>query len=155
GMYRAAGCAGGGRLGRRRGSQRQYIVRIHPRLTRQNRSSRRAPVSAYSSGSRIYAAGRRSLKNAAISLCLTFWFSVIFLGGFILFGLIMWTDLAYSLSQGRSRTLKRRAARIQEVMDATRHDLGRREAQVAQLTDVIPEGNLIHIFDTSGRRLYP
>jgi signal transduction histidine kinase len=86
---------------------------------------------------------------------LTFWISAIFLGGFILFGLLMWMDLAYSLSQGRDRTLTRRAARFREVMAATRNDPVRREALYAQLADAVPEGNLIQIFDPAGRRLFP
>jgi signal transduction histidine kinase len=95
------------------------------------------------------------LKNASISLRLTFWFSSIFLGGFVLFGLMMWIDLEYSLSQGRDRTLTRRAARFIDVMAAMQDDENAREARFAQLADVLPEGNLIQIFDKTGKRIVP
>jgi signal transduction histidine kinase len=96
------------------------------------------------------------LKNASISLRLTFWFSAIFLCGFVLFGVTMWADLAYSLSKGRDRTLARRAARIVELLEATRDDLpARRVARFDQLVDVIPEGSLIQVFEQTGKRWLP
>ncbi|HKE20996.1 MAG TPA: HAMP domain-containing sensor histidine kinase [Bryobacteraceae bacterium] len=96
------------------------------------------------------------MKNASISLRLTAWFSAIFLGGFVLFGLIMWADLALSLSQGRDRTLTRRAARIAGVLDATRHDPPSvREARYQELADNIPEGNLIQVYTATGQRIFP
>lgn len=68
----------------------------------------------------------------------------------------MWLDLAYSLGQGRDRTLTRRAARIGELLDATSGDPdSAREVRFAQLTDVIPEGNLIEVFDGSGKLVLP
>jgi heavy metal sensor kinase len=96
------------------------------------------------------------LKNTSLSLRLTGWFSAIFLAGFVLFGVVMWIDLAYSLSQGRDRTLTRRAARINEALQATGDGLeAARENRFAQLIDVIPEGNLIQVFDASGNRILP
>jgi signal transduction histidine kinase len=95
------------------------------------------------------------LKNSTISLRLTSWFSAIVLCGFILFGVTMWFDLAYSLGQGRDRTLTRRAARFAEVLEATRGAPPDREAQLEKLADVIPEGNLIQIFNATGQRLFP
>jgi signal transduction histidine kinase len=96
------------------------------------------------------------LKNASISLRLTSWFSAIFLCGFVFFGLIMWVDLAYSLSKGRDRTLTRRAARIVELLEATRDDPpARRRARYEALADLIPEGNLIQVFELTGKRLLP
>jgi heavy metal sensor kinase len=87
---------------------------------------------------------------------LTLWFSAIFLGGFVLFGCFMWVDLAYSLSQGRDRTLTRRATRIAEMLDATHTSSpASRESRFEQLTDVIPEGSLIQVFDTTGTRVLP
>jgi signal transduction histidine kinase len=79
-----------------------------------------------------------------------------FLAGFLLFGAVMWIDLAYSLSQGRDRTLTRRAARITEVLQATSGEPdSAREARFDQLTDVIPEGNLIQVVDGAGTRILP
>lgn len=96
------------------------------------------------------------MKNTSISLRLTFWFSAIFLCGFVLFGILMWVDLAYSLSQGRDRTLSRRAARILDVLQSTADEPAViRETRFDQLTDVIPEGNLIQVFAAGGDRLLP
>jgi len=96
------------------------------------------------------------LKNVSASLRLTLWFSGIFLCGFVLFGVVMWIDLAYSLGKGRDRTLNRRATRFIELLRATRTDSpSRRQARFAQLADVIPEGNLIQIRTPDGRRVFP
>jgi signal transduction histidine kinase len=96
------------------------------------------------------------LKNASISLRLTSWFSAIVLCGFMLFGVVMWGDLAYSLSKGRDRTLSRRAARFVEVLQASRNDAPeRRQARLEELADAIPEGNLVQVFDGAGKRLFP
>jgi signal transduction histidine kinase len=96
------------------------------------------------------------LKNTSLSLRLTAWFSAIFLAGFSLFGVAMWLDLAYSLGQGRDRTLTRRSARIAEMLDATSGDPDTaRQIRFAQLTDVIPEGNLIEVLDGNGKLVLP
>lgn len=96
------------------------------------------------------------MKNTSISLRLTFWFSAIVLCGLVFFGVSMWVDLAYSLSKGRDRTLTRRATRFVELLDATRNDSPeRREARFEQLADVVPEGNLIQVFDATGKRVIP
>jgi heavy metal sensor kinase len=96
------------------------------------------------------------LKKNSISLRLTAWFSAIFLAGFVLFGIVVWIDLAYSLSQGRDRTLTRRAMRFSDLLEATRHDSAqRREMRLADLADVMPEGNLVQIFEPSGKRWFP
>jgi len=69
---------------------------------------------------------------------------------------VMWLDLAYSLGQGRDRTLTRRAARITEMLDTTSRDPDSlREVRFDQLTDVIPEGNLIEVLDDSGKLVLP
>lgn len=96
------------------------------------------------------------MRNTSLSLRLTVWFSAIFIAGFALFGLVMWLDLAYSLGQGRDRTLTRRAARIAELLDATSgHPGSIRELRFEQLTDAIPEGNLIEVFDDRGKLVLP
>ena len=96
------------------------------------------------------------MKNTSISLRLTFWFLVIFLSGFVLFGVSMWIDLAYSLSQGRDRTLYRRAARFVEMLQSTRNEpLSRREVKFEELADNIPEGDLIQIYSPTGSRIMP
>src|SRR6516165_9844621 len=99
------------------------------------------PVVAHGARRGLYVAGRRSLNNTSLSLRLTAWFSAIFLGGFTLFGIVMWIDLAYSLSQGRDRTLTRRAARIDNLIQKTGGESATaREVRFDQLTDLIPEG---------------
>jgi heavy metal sensor kinase len=96
------------------------------------------------------------LRNTSLSLRLTGWFSAIFLGGFALFGVAMWLDLAYSLEQGRDRTLTRRAARISGLLQLTSADPeATREIRFEQLTDLIPEGNLIQVRDAAGKRVMP
>jgi signal transduction histidine kinase len=96
------------------------------------------------------------LKNTSISLRLTFWFSAIVLCGFLLFGAALWSDLAYSLSKGRDRTLSRRAARFAEVLKDARGDApGQRRAKLEKLADAMSEGNLIEVFDATGVRVLP
>jgi heavy metal sensor kinase len=96
------------------------------------------------------------LKNAGLSLRLTAWFTGIFLAGFALFGLVMCIDLSYSLSQGRDRTLTRRAARIDDLLKHTTDESEiTRALRFNQLTDLIPEGNLIELWDSGGRRVLP
>ena len=78
--------------------------------------------------------GQTLLEEHVASLRLTAWFSAIFLGGFALFGVVKWLDLAYSVGQGRDRTLTRRASRISELLDATSGDPhSAREARFEQL----------------------
>ena len=67
-------------------------------------------------------------RKISISLRLTFWFSTVFLAGFIIFGAAMWFDLAYSLGAGRDRTLSRRAARLIDFLDSSRTDSAERRA---------------------------
>ena len=74
----------------------------------------------------------------------------------MLFGVVMWFDLAYSLSQGRDRTLSRRAARFVEVLKAARDETSeRRRARLEKLADAMSEGNLIQVFEVTGERLFP
>lgn len=68
----------------------------------------------------------------------------------------MYLDLSYSLSHGRDRTLSRRAARLEELLDGAVHDSAERRAvKYAEFADATPEGNLIHLLDAEGRRVYP
>ena len=96
------------------------------------------------------------MKNVSISIRLTFWLSAIFMGSSVLFGVGMWLDLGYHLSQGRDRTLTRRSTRFVDLLEATRTEPApTRQVKLEQLADVIPEGNLIQIFEASGARLFP
>ena len=94
--------------------------------------------------------------RASVSVRLTLWFSTVFLAGFAAFGLAMNWDLARSLSQGRDKTLSRRAERAVEQIAAARNDTPeRRLIRFAEFTEGTPEGNLIHFLDANGRRWYP
>jgi len=96
------------------------------------------------------------LSRLSISFRLTAWFTALFLCGFIAFGVAMWADLAYSLSQGRDRTLTRRAARAIEALATTpAGEPGKRSARYLEFTDATPEGNLILVYNAQGRLLYP
>jgi heavy metal sensor kinase len=96
------------------------------------------------------------VKNVPLSVRLTLWFSAIFLAGFVAFGMAMYLDLSYSLSHGRDRTLSRRAARLEELLDGAVHDsAARRAVKYAEFADATPEGNLIHLRDARGRRIFP
>ena len=96
------------------------------------------------------------MKNTSASLRLTIWFTGLFLCGFVLMGALLWIDLWYSLSQGRDRTLVRRATRIVEMLQRTKNAPSQeREAEFEQLAGAIPEGNLIQVFGLNGRRLLP
>src|SRR4029077_20143163 len=129
-------------------------LRIHPRIAGQDCDAGGEPAAAHGSRSRLHVAVGSPLNNVSISLRLTFWLSAIFLCGFVLFGVAMWLDSSYSLSQGRDRTLTRRAARFVDLLEATRGEApAARLARLEQLADVIPEGNLIHFFESSGRGL--
>jgi heavy metal sensor kinase len=96
------------------------------------------------------------LSRLSISFRLTAWFTAVFLTGFVVFGLVMWGDLAYSLSKGRDRTLMRRAARAIEALSVSPADRpAQRSARYDQFVDSTPEGNLIRVYDAGGRILYP
>lgn len=96
------------------------------------------------------------MKNVSLSVRLTLWFSAIFLAGLVAFGMAMYADLSLSLSHGRDRTLSRRAARLEELLEGAVHDSPeRREAKYDDFDDATPEGNLIHLLDAPGRRIYP
>jgi heavy metal sensor kinase len=96
------------------------------------------------------------VKNISLSVRLTFWFSAIFLAGFIAFGVAMWADLSVSLSQGRDRTLARRAARLEELLKTEAGDsIPSRALRYAEFAEATPEGNLIHLLDAQGRRVLP
>jgi heavy metal sensor kinase len=96
------------------------------------------------------------VKNVSLSLRLTAWFSIVFLVGFVLFGVVMWVQLATSLERGRERTLARRATRlcdlVQEYQNAEPSAFA---AQYARFADATPEGNLIQLLRTSGERIFP
>jgi signal transduction histidine kinase len=68
----------------------------------------------------------------------------------------MWADLAFRLSQGRSRTLTRRADRAVEALSsAPANPPERRIRKYDEFAAGTPEGNLIRVLDQRGQLLYP
>jgi heavy metal sensor kinase len=95
-------------------------------------------------------------RRFSISLRLTVWFSAVFLIGFIVFGVMMWLDLAYYTSSGRSRTLARRASRLVELLrSSVNASDGQRAYRFSEFADATPEGSLIQLLDRRGSRLLP
>jgi heavy metal sensor kinase len=96
------------------------------------------------------------LTRTSLSFRLTCWFSAVFLLGFLVFGAVMWADLAWQLGKGRDRTLSRRAQRCADLLAATQQDpLPRQAVRFAELIDAMPEGNLVRVYDKGGKLLYP
>lgn len=92
----------------------------------------------------------------SISLRLTFWFSAIFLCGFIVFGAFIWLDLGASLRGGRDRTLGRRAERLADLLEKPEDDPARSlEKKYSDFVEGTPEGRLIQVYSLSGSRLLP
>jgi heavy metal sensor kinase len=96
------------------------------------------------------------LNRVSISFRLTFWFTAVFLCGFVILGVAMWVGWDYTLSSGRDRTLRRRAARAVELLDTYQ---GQPEDLISirydEFATSTPEGNLIRVLDAGGRMLYP
>jgi two-component system, OmpR family, heavy metal sensor histidine kinase CusS len=96
------------------------------------------------------------LRKVSISFRLTIWFTTVFLCGFVILGIAMWLGWSYTLSSGRDRTLSRRAARALDVLsNFSGQPVALRSARFDEFVDATPEGNLIEIFDSGGRMVYP
>ena len=94
--------------------------------------------------------------KTSISFRLTCWFSGVFLLGFLTFGTAMWFDLSYQLAKGRDRTLSRRGIRLTDLLKAAQNEtVGQRARKFEEFADAMPEGNLIHLYDLHGTRIYP
>jgi heavy metal sensor kinase len=91
----------------------------------------------------------------SISLRLAIWFSSVLLAGLVLFGGIMWLDLKVTLTSGRSRTLERRAARLEDLLRATQSDSPELRARRFQSFADATGGGLIEVFDRNGARALP
>lgn len=87
----------------------------------------------------------------SISLRLTVWFSAIFLVGFIVFGAVLWLDLSTSLSNGRDKTLGRRAARMADLLEHAQNDSASiLQEKYADFIEATPEGHLIQVYSLEG-----
>ncbi len=68
----------------------------------------------------------------------------------------MWLGWSYTLASGRDRTLSRRASRAFEVLsNFSGQPVDLISARYDEFVDATPEGNLIQVFDSTGRMLYP
>ena len=92
------------------------------------------------------------MRSPSISLRLTAWVGGVFLCGFVIFGTVIWFDLAWALSKGRDKTLSNRANRLVELLQTSNRDT---EARFADFQDATPEGGLIQVFDSHGQRVLP
>jgi signal transduction histidine kinase len=94
--------------------------------------------------------------HLSISLRLTFWFSAMFLLGFLIFGMVMFADLSYSISAGRDKTLSSRAVRVEGLLKTTYNPTSAHSLhEFNEFVAVTPEGNLIRVFDANGVQIYP
>jgi heavy metal sensor kinase len=91
----------------------------------------------------------------SISLKLTIWFSSVFFAGLALFGAVMWLDLKDTVTNGRSRTLERRAERLGELLRDTQSDSPAQQARKFQAFADATGGGLIEVFETNGTRALP
>ncbi len=91
----------------------------------------------------------------SISLRLTIWFSSVFFAGLALFGAVMWLDLKDTLTSGRSRTLERRAERLEELLRDTQADSPAQRVRKFQAFADATGGGLIEVFQANGTRALP
>jgi heavy metal sensor kinase len=94
--------------------------------------------------------GRRS-----ISVRLTVWFSAVFFAGLTLFGAFMWLCLDHTLTAGRSHTLERRAVRLAQLLEETRHDLPAERIRRFDAFADATGGGMVEIFRPDGTRALP
>lgn len=96
------------------------------------------------------------MRSPSISLRLTGWVAAVFLCGFIVFGTVIWCDLAWTLSKGRDKTLSGRANRLVELLESSKGDTkARLDVKFADFQEATPEGHLIQVFDDRGERVFP
>jgi heavy metal sensor kinase len=91
----------------------------------------------------------------SISLKLTVWFSSVVFAGLALFGAVMWLDLKDTLTNGRSRTLERRAERLGDLLLEMQSDSPAQQARKFQAFADATGGGLIEVFEPDGARSLP
>jgi len=91
--------------------------------------------------------------HVSISLRLTIWFGVIFLAGWVSFGLAMWLNLKRTLADERYQTLSRRIDRLRTLLDKNEDADARSEdfKEFAHATG----GGLAEIFRADSSRALP
>jgi heavy metal sensor kinase len=91
----------------------------------------------------------------SISLRLTVWFSSVFFAGLVVFGAVMWLHLKDTLTSGRSRTLERRAERLEDLLRDTQADMIEQRGRKFQAFAEATGGGLIEVFRANGTRALP
>jgi heavy metal sensor kinase len=91
--------------------------------------------------------------RVSISLRLTIWFGVIFLAGWVLFGMTMWLNLKHTLADERYLTLSRRIDRLRTLLDKS-EDAGARYEDFKEFAHATG-GGLTEIFRADGTRALP
>ncbi|HUA58560.1 MAG TPA: ATP-binding protein [Verrucomicrobiae bacterium] len=95
------------------------------------------------------------IAHRSISLRLTVWFSSVVFAGLVIFGAVMWLDLKGTLTSGRSRTLERRAERLEDLLRATQSDpITQRDRKFRAFAEATG-GGLIEVFRADGSRAFP
>ena len=89
----------------------------------------------------------------SISLRLTLWFAVIFLTGWVLFGMAMWLNLKHTLADERYLTLSHRIDRLCTLLDK-KEDAGVRFQDFKEFAHATG-GGLAEIFRANGSRALP
>ena len=79
-----------------------------------------------------------------------------FLLGFLIFGLVMFLQLAYHIDAGRDKTLLNRVRRVEGLL-ATFYCKSpqRTGTEFDTLVQAAPESDLVQVFDAEGKRIYP
>ena len=78
-----------------------------------------------------------------------------FFAGLALFGAVMWLDLKDTLTNGRSRTLERRAERLGDLLIEMQADSPAQQAHKFQAFADATGGGLIEVFERNGVRAIP
>ena len=79
-----------------------------------------------------------------------------FLLGFLIFGSVMYLQLAYSLNAGRDKTLLNRARRVEGLLGTFYCKSPQRTGkEFDTLVQAAPESDLVQVFDSRGKRIYP
>ena len=92
-------------------------------------------------------------SRISISLRLTIWFGVIFLAGWVLFGMAMWLNLKHTLADERYLTLSRRIDRLRILLDKD-EDADARIDDFKEFAHATG-GGLAEVFRADGSRVLP
>lgn len=96
------------------------------------------------------------MTRLSISLRLAIWYAGISVAGFAVFGVAMWFVLAHSMISWKDRTLQMRATRVQIALASLpRGDQATLDIHLNEVVGVLPEGELINVYGSTGQLLFP